>query len=123
MREGKFTDKELFSEYKNVLVEGWKRKIYLSKLNYFKASPSIARSSLPSRISPTRSLGFIPVSALMISTFVWMKKIADQTADSLELRPEDIFVCLDSALTDQSKMRLSDRTNLKIINPSLRGMK
>lgn len=33
----------------------------------------------------------------------------------LQLHPEDTFICLDSALDDESKLRLADRCNLKVI--------
>ncbi|MBK9750114.1 MAG: site-specific DNA-methyltransferase [Chloroflexi bacterium] len=41
--------------------------------------------------------------------------IVDDTIAALALGAEDIFVCLDSALTDQSKARLSDVCNLRTI--------
>lgn len=42
-------------------------------------------------------------------------KIAAETIDNLSLAENDIFVCLDSALTDQAKMRLADICKLKTI--------
>lgn len=39
----------------------------------------------------------------------------DETVATINTNPEDIFVCLDSALTDEAKLRLSDRCNLKVI--------
>jgi hypothetical protein len=36
-------------------------------------------------------------------------RIKDDTIKRLQLRSEDIFVCLDGALTDQAKMRLQDK--------------
>ncbi|NUM78641.1 site-specific DNA-methyltransferase, partial [candidate division KSB1 bacterium] len=42
-------------------------------------------------------------------------KIKEDTIKHLELRTEDIFVCLDSAITDQAKMRLADICRLDII--------
>ncbi len=41
--------------------------------------------------------------------------IAQATIDALALGEEDIFVCLDSALTDQAKARLADVCNLRTI--------
>jgi len=43
------------------------------------------------------------------------KKIKDHTLERLQLKPEDIFICLDSALTDEAKVRLSDTGNLHVI--------
>lgn len=41
--------------------------------------------------------------------------IADETINGLALGAEDVFVCLDSALTDQAKARLADVCNLRTI--------
>ena len=43
------------------------------------------------------------------------KKIKEQTLERLRPAPEDILVCLDSALTDEAKVRLSDTSNLHVI--------
>ncbi len=42
-------------------------------------------------------------------------EISNQTAQHLLVKPSDVFVCLDSALTDEDKIRLTDRCNLKVI--------
>ena len=41
--------------------------------------------------------------------------ISKETITQLPLDPDDIFVCLDTALTDQAKLRLSDAGNLHVI--------
>jgi len=42
--------------------------------------------------------------------------LAPSTLAALQqLRPEDTLICLDSALDDESKLRLADRCNLKVI--------
>ena len=38
-----------------------------------------------------------------------------KTVETVHLRPEDIFICLESALDDQSKLVLADRLNLRVI--------
>jgi adenine-specific DNA-methyltransferase len=42
-------------------------------------------------------------------------KVAKATIENLDLQGEDIFICLDSALTDEQKLTLSDRGFLKTI--------
>ncbi|MFH0991450.1 MAG: site-specific DNA-methyltransferase [bacterium] len=42
-------------------------------------------------------------------------KIGQETINALKFEEDDIFVCLDSALTDQDKMRLADVCKLKTI--------
>lgn len=41
--------------------------------------------------------------------------IRPETIAAIHLRPEDVFVCLDSALSDKSKITLADICNLKVI--------
>lgn len=43
------------------------------------------------------------------------ESIAGETIGALALNGDDIFVCLDSALTDESKARLADVCNLRTI--------
>ena len=43
------------------------------------------------------------------------KKIKPETVSKLKLSSEDIFVCLDSALSDEAKVKLADQCNLKVI--------
>jgi len=41
--------------------------------------------------------------------------VKSETVSTIKLRPEDVFICLDSALSDESKIVLADRCNLKVI--------
>ena len=41
--------------------------------------------------------------------------VQPETVADIKLRPEDILVCLDSALSDEAKITLYDRCNLKVI--------
>jgi len=43
------------------------------------------------------------------------KKIKPETVAKLKLSAEDIFVCLDSSLTDEAKVKLADQCSLKVI--------
>ncbi len=43
------------------------------------------------------------------------KKFNHRTIDALSFKENDVFVCIDSALSDQAKMRLADRCKLKTI--------
>lgn len=43
------------------------------------------------------------------------KKLQPQTVRQLTLDRQDVFVCLDSALTDEAKIKLTDQCNLKVI--------
>ena len=43
------------------------------------------------------------------------KKVKAETVAKINLRPEDILVCLDSALSDEATVKLADQCNLKVI--------
>ena len=43
------------------------------------------------------------------------KTVKSDTIKKLQLRSEDVFVCLDSALTDEAKLQLADVCNLRTI--------
>jgi adenine-specific DNA-methyltransferase len=43
------------------------------------------------------------------------EKITKEQVESLNLKPEDIFVCFDSALDDMTKINISRNVNLKVI--------
>lgn len=43
------------------------------------------------------------------------RKLKDDTLDRLQLEADDVLVCLDSALTDEAKVRLGDLGNLHVI--------
>jgi len=43
------------------------------------------------------------------------KRLADETMKTLAFQPGDIFVCLDSALTNEGKAQLADLCNLSVI--------
>lgn len=50
------------------------------------------------------------------SLFVCLdEKVNPLTADNLKLSSGDIFICLDTALADESKLRLADQVNLHVI--------
>ena len=55
------------------------------------------------------------ISVLITFMCAWMRKLVKSTVDMISIRPEDIFVCLDIAMNDEDKIRLSDRCNLKVI--------
>lgn len=42
-------------------------------------------------------------------------QLLDETVDALAIGKEDVFICLDSALTDLQKIRLDDKLHLKTV--------
>jgi adenine-specific DNA-methyltransferase len=105
----------LFDQTETPLVKGWKEDDLLTEIMLQQGFP------LESKITPQAAfkqnkVQLIESEACAHRLFVCLDpKIKEDTIKHLELRAEDIFVCLDSALTDQAKMRLADVCRLGII--------
>lgn len=105
----------LFDKFETPLVEGWKPENLLTEIILLQGFP------LDSNV---RSLPEFKANAVqqVTSEFVTHplyvcldKKIKAETVAKLKLGSEDIFVCLDSALSDEAKVKLADQCNLKVI--------
>ena len=105
----------LFDDFETPLVAGWNPEHLLSEIMLLLGFPldsqveqleaySSNRVTLVSARTETRTLIFCLDS-----------KIADGTINQLQFNADDIFVCLDNALTDQTKARLADVCNLRTI--------
>ena len=116
-----FTDKDSaqlelrFSQAEIPLVEGWKPKNLLVEILLLQGFP------LDSRI---RSLPEFKKNDVkeVFSDFCEHRlyvcldaNVQPDTVATLRLRPEDILVCLDSALSDEAKITMADGCNLKVI--------
>jgi adenine-specific DNA-methyltransferase len=121
-KEWKLTDeKELlqldlrFKQAESPLKENWKQSDLLTEILLQQGFP------LDSQILPVfeklgNKISRVHSDFCDHDLFVCFdEKIEDKTVNSLDLHSENAFICLDSALSDQSKMRLSDHCNLKII--------
>jgi adenine-specific DNA-methyltransferase len=105
----------LLDEAENTLVEGWTPESLLIEVML------IEGFALDSSITAVSSIKANSVQ-LVTSNHCAHKllvcfdpQVKEATLASLELRTEDVFVCLDSALTDQGKQRLADRCTLRTI--------
>ena len=104
-----------FDRFETPLVEGWQRTDLLSEILLMQGFP------LDSTITRQEQYPHNHVD-LVISDFhahrlyiCLDQTVAPDTIAALELRDNDVFVCLDSALTDETKVRLSDAGNLHVI--------
>ncbi len=104
-----------FEQSEMPLVEGWQSEYLLSEILLLQGFP------LDSKL---RSLPEFKANVVqqVTSEFVTHplyvcldKKIKPETVSKLKLGSEDIFVCLDSALSDEAKVKLADQCNLKVI--------
>ncbi len=105
----------LFDQFETPLVDGWQPENLLTEVMLQLGFP------LDSTIDPlaefsANALQRVTSDFHAHSLFTCFDTtIADETINALALGSEDIFVCLDSALTDESKARLSDVCNLRTI--------
>jgi len=98
------------------LVEGWKPEDLLAEVMLQQGFP------LDSQVATLPEFGPNTVYRVQsdfhdFSLYICLdEQIQTQTAERLMSLPkEDIFICLDSALTDELKMRLDDALNLYVI--------
>ena len=105
----------LFDEYETPLVDGWSHETVLSEIMLMLGFPL---DSQIEQLEEYRSNQVILVSARSETRnliFCLDDEVTEETINQLHLGVEEIFVCLDSALTDQTKARLSDVCNLRTI--------
>jgi len=114
----------LFDQAETPLVKGWKEDDLLTEIMLQQGFPLDSKITLQSDFKQNK-IQLVESEACAHRLFVCLDpKIKEDTIPAkntgsldkhLELRAEDIFVCLDSALTDQAKMRLADVCRLNII--------
>lgn len=104
-----------FEEYTNSsLVEKWNYEYLLSEVMIIEGFPldsQIKTISHSTNKIVTVSSAFCEHS--LIACFD--EKIKPETINTLEFRDNDFFICLDSAISDQDKLRLSDMGLIKTI--------
>ena len=109
---------DLFSQAASPLVDGWSKEGLLTEILLIEGFP------LDSHVIPLAD-GFPDNDVRRVhhpdvghQLFVCLdEEIRPSTVDRLPslLRSDDIFICLDAALTDQAKVVLDDRLRLKVI--------
>ncbi len=104
-----------FGQAETPLIEGWTPENLLSEILLLQGFPLDSRvTSLPEFKANTIQ----QVTSEFVGHHLYVcldKKVKAETVAKLSLRAEDILVCLDSALSDEAKVNLADRCNLKVI--------
>ena len=104
-----------FEQAETPLVEGWQLENLLTEILLLQGFPLDSKvRSLPE----FKANNVQQVTSEFIGHHLYVcldKKVKAETVAKINLRPEDILVCLDSALSDEAKVKLADQCNLKVI--------
>lgn len=104
-----------FTQAESPLVPGWTPENLLTEILLLQGFP------LDSRVRPLaefQSNRVLEVTSEFCQHRLYVcldEKIQPETVQAFQLRPEDILVALDSALSDEAKIRLADQVNLQVI--------
>lgn len=104
-----------FVQAETPLVEGWKPENLLTEILLLQGFP--LDSKLRS-LSEFKANEVQQVTSEFVGHHLYIcldKKVKAETVAKINLRSEDILVCLDSALSDEAKVKLADQCNLKVI--------
>ena len=104
-----------FNQAETPLVEGWSPKNLLAEILLLQGFP--LESSVTS-LPEFKANEVKEVTSEFVGHHLYVcldKKVKAETVVKLSLRVEDILVCLDSALSDEAKVKLADQFNLKVI--------
>jgi len=104
-----------FHQAETPLITGWKPENLMVEILLLQGFPLDSRiRSLPE----FKGNDVKEVSSEFCQHWLYVcldAKVQPETIAILRMRPEDILVCLDSALSDEAKITLSDGCNLKVI--------
>jgi adenine-specific DNA-methyltransferase len=101
--------------FETPLINNWKEKDLLIEILLIEGFP------LDSSITQVKGIlknKILEVSYSSISYKLYLSfdnKVDNGAINNIKLNLNDVFICLDSAITDQVKMRLADNCKLKTI--------
>lgn len=105
----------LFTQAETPLVEGWTPESLLTETMLLEGFPL---DSTVTEAEQFKHNKVWRVESDACANRLWVcldKRLKDKTLEALVLPDEDIFICLDNALTDENKLRLADQINLHVI--------
>ncbi len=111
---------DLFSQHASPLVEGWDPQALLTEILLLEGFPLDSAIIPLDDTFPANTVWRVHHPDVGHELFVCLDEtLAEDTVERLKagdlLRAEDIFICLDAALTDEAKVVLDDRLRLKVI--------
>lgn len=105
----------LFDRFETPLVDDWDPEKLLTEIMLMEGFP-LDSDILVWDLPEPETVFSIESDACPYTLNICFDPVVDaEIVEKIDLQPGDVFVCLDSALTDQAKARLSDACNLKII--------
>lgn len=106
---------DLFSRYETPLIDGWQPRALLDEVLLQQGFPLDSRRTR-CKDYPSNAVVQVDCDWFSFRLFVCLDDtLRADTIAALRLNPDDKFVCLDSALTDQTKQQLADRCTLVVI--------
>lgn len=105
----------LFEEAETPLVTTWSAETLLSEVILLQGFPLDSRVNMQAAFKKNEVR---LVTSDHLGHRLWVcldRKIHESTVSALNPSPEDVIVCLDSALSDEAKLRLADRCTLETI--------
>ena len=105
----------VFENAASPLVDGWEPEKVLTEVQLLEGFPLDSRVTELEEHKKNKVL-LVESDACAHRLLVCLDmKIKDDTLERLKMEPDDVFACLDSALTDEAKVRLGDLGNLRVI--------
>ena len=104
-----------FQKTETPLIENWKPDNLLTEILLLQGFPLDSRIREMPEFKRNKVLEVTSESCQHRLYVCLDKQLKADTIAGIKIRAEDILVCLDSALTDEAKIQLADRTNLKVI--------
>ncbi len=105
----------LFTQFESPLAAGWEPEALLTEVLLLEGFPLDSRVRLLPAFTENALVEVTSDFCAHRLTVCLDAQLHPATLAALELRAEDTFICLDSALTDEAKITLADRCNLKVV--------
>jgi adenine-specific DNA-methyltransferase len=106
----------LFDDHSDSLVQGWKKEDLLSEIFLLEGYPLTSKVTFLEDNFHNQVYRVTAPDFCDHDLFVCLDEtIQPATIDLLKMEKEDIFICLDNALSDELKARVQDKFNVHVI--------
>jgi len=106
---------DLFTQHESSLVDDWNLENLLTEILLLEGFPLDSKIE-KSKAFRKNSVEVATSDSCEHALYICLdKKVENETIQSLELGDNDVFICLDNAVTDQDKVRLDDKGLIKTI--------